>query len=61
MKNLSFLANATVMEVDLDEGKFGVMLTENYNGELLYINFRNADPENMGFFDGAQAFYSFIN
>jgi len=41
------------MEVDLDEGKFGVMLTENYNGELLYINFRNADPAPMGFFDGA--------
>jgi hypothetical protein len=49
------------MEVDLDDGKFGVMLTEDYNGELLYINFKNTDPENMGFFDGAQAFYSFIN
>jgi len=59
--DIEVMANATVMEVDLDEGKFGVMLTENYNGELLYINFRNADPENMGFFDGAQAFYSFIN
>ena len=44
-----------------DDGKFGVMLEEDYQGELLYITFKNKDAENMEFFDGAQAFYSFIN
>lgn len=60
--------NATVM-ADEDEwgnfastaGTFGVLLGDDYNGELLYINFEHHDPDNVKFFDGAQSYYSSVN
>jgi len=49
-----------IVMADGDNGKFTVILNEDYNGEMLMINFRNKNPTDMGQFEGAQSFYSTI-
>ena len=54
-------AQGGVIIPDGANGKFSVILEEDYNGEMLMVNFRNSDPANMGPFDGAQSFFSSID
>jgi len=68
VESIEVQANATVIaDVDLDgnyyadNGKFAVILTDDYNGQLLYVGFKHKNPDDVHFFGGAQAFYSTVN
>merc|ERR1711868_147186 len=59
--DISVQAQGGVIIPDGANGKFSVILEEDYNGEMLMVNFRNSDPASMGPFDGAQSFFSSID
>jgi len=68
VQNITVQANATVLATEdewgnqiSDNGEFGVLLEDDYNGELMYVKFEHQDPDDVKFFDGAQAFYSTVN